>query len=74
MTLGEIKDQFDFYWVFVPRRDSWRLCKLAGEARIPVFHDGGAWLIFPEKVEEWEAIGIEMPRHPRSVSIPKSQP
>ena len=70
--LADVKERFDFFWVFVPRRDSWRLCRLSGEARIPVFHENGMWIIFPEKVENWPAIGIDMPKHPMSRAVPKT--
>jgi len=72
-TLRQLIGRYDYFWVFVPRYDSWRLCRLAGVGQHPVIADGGMWVILAtDKVEDFEAIGIEMPRHPRSVTVPKT--
>ena len=71
MTLRQLIGRFDYFWVFVPRYDAWYMCRLAGDAQIPVIEKGGLWMIVPDKVEDFDAIGIEQPRHPRSVTIPK---
>jgi hypothetical protein len=72
MTLGQIKDKYDFFWVFVEKYDSWRLGRLTGEAaRFPVIFGGGLWVIHPDISDDWKAEGIDMPKHPRSEIVPK---
>jgi len=73
MTVGEVKDRFDYFWVFIPAYDSWRLARQTGSStRIVVILDrGGLWIIMPTLSDKWEAVGIEQPKHPRSVIVPK---
>jgi hypothetical protein len=71
MRLREIKDKFDYFWLFDPIRDSWRLARLIGPQQFPAFSDGGLWVLQGKPSDDYEAIGIEMPRHPRSVLVPK---
>jgi hypothetical protein len=74
VTVREINGKFEYFWVFVPRYDAWRLGRFAGDAQIPVVCNGGMWTILPVKVEDFEAVGIEMPNHPRSTVVPKLNP
>lgn len=71
MNVYQAKDSFDFFWVFVPRYDSWRLGRTLGSTRAVGLFQDGAWVILTDFNDGWEAIGVEMPKHPRSVTEPK---
>lgn len=70
-TVGDAKEKCDYFWVFVPKYDAWRLGRYIGPAGV-VLGQGGLWVIHPDISEDWPAVGIEQPRHPRAVTIPKS--
>lgn len=70
--LRYIKQRYDFFWVFVPKHDAWRLGRCAGGLKAVVLYGDGLWVVHPDLDESWEAVGVEMPRHPRSVTIPKT--
>lgn len=72
-TLGAVKDRYPFFWVFMPRFDAWRLGrKTSAETPTVVIFSDGLWAIHPHLNDHWQAIGVDMPKHPRAVTIPKT--
>jgi hypothetical protein len=72
MTVSKMRGRFDYFWVFVPRYDAWRLGRFAGDAMIPVIENGGLWMILPDLKEDFQAVGVEQPMHPRSTTSAKT--
>lgn len=63
-TLKDMRGRFDYFWLFVPAYDSWRLGRFAGHRMEPVVSCSGLWISLPEILESWRAVGIEPPNHP----------